>query len=118
MGTRMTKKTLLAGSIATALFSASVLAGPPSDPDNAILVMFKPGVSKQERQNIIHNQGASLRQLDEHGRDLKMRYVADGRIVKVLLPKGADKDTLIKRLSVNPAVAVAEPDYPLHALAT
>ncbi|HEY9041980.1 MAG TPA: S8 family serine peptidase [Rheinheimera sp.] len=80
--------------------------------------MFKPGVSKQERQNIIHNQGASLRQLDEHGRDLKMRYVADGRIVKVLLPKGADKDTLIKRLSVNPAVAVAEPDYPLHALAT
>ena len=114
----MTKKTLLAGSIATALFSASVLAGPPSDPDNAILVMFKPGVSKQERQNIIHNQGASLRQLDEHGRDLKMRYVADGRIVKVLLPKGADKDTLIKRLSVNPAVAVAEPDYPLHALAT
>ena len=77
----MTKKTLLAGSIATALFSASVLAGPPSDPDNAILVMFKPGVSKQERQNIIHNQGASLRQLDEHGRDLKMRYVADGRIV-------------------------------------
>ena len=114
----MTKKTLLAGSIATALFSASVLAGPPSDPDNAILVMFKPGVSKQERQNIIHNQGASLRQLDEQGRDLKMRYVADGRIVKVLLPKGADKDTLIKRLSVNPAVAVAEPDYPLHALAT
>ena len=114
----MTKKTLLAGSIATALFSASVLAGPPSDPDNAILVMFKPGVSKQERQNIIHNQGASLRQLDEHGRDLKMRYVADGRIVKVLLPKGADKDTLIKRLSVNPAVDVAEPDYPLHALAT
>ena len=114
----MTKKTLLAGSIATALFSASVLAGPPSDPDNAILVMFKPGVSKQERQNIIHNQGASLRQLDEHGRDLKMRYVADGRIVKVLLPKGADKDTLIKRLSANPAVDVAEPDYPLHALAT
>ena len=35
-----------------------------------------------------------------------------------LLPKGADKDTLIKRLSVNPAVDVAEPDYPLHALAT
>ena len=114
----MTKKTLLAGAIATALFSATVLASSPSAPDNAILVMFKPGVSKQERQNIIHNQGASLRQLDEHGRDLKMRYVADGRIVKVLLPKGADKDTLIKRLSVNPAVAVAEPDYPLHALAT
>ncbi|MCB5212165.1 S8 family serine peptidase [Rheinheimera aquimaris] len=47
-----------------------------------------------------------------------MRYVADGRIVKVLVPKGTDKDTLIKRLSVHPAVAVAEPDYPLHALAT
>ncbi|GAA0541654.1 S8 family serine peptidase [Rheinheimera aquimaris] len=80
--------------------------------------MFKPGVSKQERQNLIHKQGASLRQLDEQGRDMKMRYVADGRIVKVLVPKGTDKDTLIKRLSVHPAVAVAEPDYPLHALAT
>ena len=114
----MTKKTLLAGAIATALFSATVLASPPSAPDNAILVMFKPGVSKQERQNIIHNHGASLRQLDDQGRDLKMRYVADGRIVKVLVPKGTDKDTLIKRLSVHPAVAVAEPDYPLHALAT
>ena len=114
----MTKKSLLAGAIATALFSATVLASPPSDPDNAILVMFKPGVSKQERQNLIHKQGASLRQLDEQGRDMKMRYVADGRIVKVLVPKGTDKDTLIKRLSVHPAVAVAEPDYPLHALAT
>lgn len=114
----MTKKSLLAGAIATALFSATALASPPSDPDNAILVMFKPGVSKQERQNLIHKQGASLRQLDEQGRDMKMRYVADGRIVKVLVPKGTDKDTLIKRLSVHPAVAVAEPDYPLHALAT
>lgn len=114
----MTKKSLLAGAIATALFSATALASPPSDPDNAILVMFKPGVSKQERQNLIHTQGASLRQLDEQGRDMKMRYVADGRIVKVLVPKGTDKDTLIKRLSVHPAVAVAEPDYPLHALAT
>ena len=82
----MTKKSLLAGAIATALFSATVLASPPSDPDNAILVMFKPGVSKQERQNLIHTQGASLRQLDEQGRDMKMRYVADGRIVKVLVP--------------------------------
>ncbi|WP_273021404.1 S8 family serine peptidase [Rheinheimera sp.] len=114
----MTKKSLLAGAIATALFSATALASPPSDPDNAILVMFKPGVSKQERQNLIQKQGASLRQLDEQGRDMKMRYVADGRIVKVLVPKGTDKDTLIKRLSVHPAVAVAEPDYPLHALAT
>ncbi|WP_397471302.1 S8 family serine peptidase [Rheinheimera sp.] len=114
----MTKKSLLAGAIATTLFSATALASPPSDPDNAILVMFKPGVSKQERQNLIHTQGASLRQLDEQGRDMKMRYVADGRIVKVLVPKGTDKDTLIKRLSVHPAVAVAEPDYPLHALAT
>lgn len=114
----MTKKTILAGAIATALFSATALAGAPSDPQNAILVMFKPGVSKQERQQVIQKQGASLRQLDEQGRDLKMRYVADGRIVKVLVPKGTDRDTLIKRLSVNPAVAVAEPDYPLHALAT
>lgn len=114
----MTRKTLLAGAIASALLSGAVLAKTPSDSENSILVMFKPGVTKQERENVISKQGASLRQLDAQGRDLKMQYVADGRIAKVIVPKGVDRDTLIKQLTVNPAVAVAEPNYPLKALAT
>ncbi|MDP5191932.1 S8 family peptidase, partial [Rheinheimera baltica] len=112
----MTQKKTLTLAIAAALLSGSALAG-TSAPDDSILVMFKHGVSKQERQALIKQNGASLRQLDAQGRDVKMRYIADGRIVKVSVPKGADRSRLIKTLAAHPAVEVAEPDYPLHALA-
>ncbi|MGP9800947.1 S8 family serine peptidase [Rheinheimera sp. NSM] len=114
----MTHKTLIALAVATALVSAGAMANSSTGTEDSILVMFKPGVSKQERQQLITQQGASLRQLDAQGRDMKMRYVADGRIVKVNVPKGVDRDHLIKKLAANPAVEVAEPDYPVKALAT
>ncbi|MDP2713370.1 S8 family serine peptidase [Rheinheimera sp.] len=114
----MTHKTLIALAVATALVSAGAVANTSTGTEDSILVMFKPGVSKQERQQLITQQGASLRQLDAQGRDMKMRYVADGRIVKVKVPKGVDRDHLIKKLAANPAVEVAEPDYPVKALAT
>lgn len=114
----MTHKTLIALAVATALVSAGAVANTNKGTEDSILVMFKPGVSKQERQQLITQQGASLRQLDAQGRDMKMRYVADGRIVKVNVPKGVDRDHLIKKLAANPAVEVAEPDYPVKALAT
>ncbi|MGI5310557.1 S8 family serine peptidase [Rheinheimera sp. WS51] len=112
----MKRKNLLAIAITAALISGSSLAKASSE--DSILVMFKPGVSKQQRVNLINNQGLSLRQLDAQGRDMKMRYVADGRIVKVMIPKGVNRDELIKKLSLNPSVEVAEPNYPLHALVT
>ena len=112
----MTQKKTLTLAIAAALLSGSALAGTTAT-DDSILVMFKHGVSKQERQALIKQNGASLRQLDAQGRDVKMRYIADGRIVKVSVPKGADRSRLIKTLAAHPAVEVAEPDYPLHALA-
>ncbi|NRQ42559.1 S8 family serine peptidase [Rheinheimera sp. YQF-2] len=114
----MTHKTLIALAVTTALVSASAAANSVAGAEDSILVMFKPGVSKQERQQLITQQGASLRQLDAQGRDMKMRYVADGRIVKVNVPKGVNRDHLIKKLAANPAVEVAEPDYPVKALAT
>uniref|UniRef100_UPI0040476689 S8 family serine peptidase n=1 Tax=Rheinheimera sp. TaxID=1869214 RepID=UPI0040476689 len=114
----MKQKNIVAIAVATALMSGSALANINSGAEDAVLIMFKPGVSKQERVNLIKQNGASLRQLDAQGRDMKMRYVADGRIVKVKVPKGVDRDHLIKKLSANPAVAVAEPDFPLKALAT
>ena len=113
----MDQKNVLAVAISAALLSGSAFASTPAASDDAILVMFKPGVSKQEREKLITRNGASLRQLDAQGRDIKMRYVADGRIVKVNLPKGVSRDHLIKKLAANPAVEVAEPDYRLHALA-
>jgi subtilisin family serine protease/subtilisin-like proprotein convertase family protein len=114
----MTHKTLIALAVTTALVSASAAANSVAGAEDSILVMFKPGVSKQERQQLITQQGASLRQLDAQGRDMKMRYVADGRIVKVNVPKGVNRDHLIKKLAANPAVEVAEPDYPVKTLAT
>jgi len=112
----MKQKKLLALAIAAALLSGTALAKVEPASDDAILVMFKPGVSKQERESVIQRNGASLRQLDAQGRDMKMRYVADGRIVKVHVPKGVNRDHLIKKLASNPAIEVAEPDYRLHAL--
>ena len=115
----MNKKKILTVAIAAALLSTPALtSAATTDDKSAILVMFKPGVSKQERETLIKQNGASLRQLDAQGRDMKMRYVADGRIVKVQVPKGVDRDRLIKKLAANPAVEVAEPDFPLKALAT
>src|SRR5690606_2214781 len=114
----MTNKKMITLAVAAALLSANALADTTvNSAENAVLVMFKHGVSKQERETVIQQHGASLRQLDAQGRDMKMRYVADGRIVKVQVPKGVDRDHLIKKLASNPAIEVAEPDYPLHALA-
>ncbi|MEH8017832.1 S8 family serine peptidase [Rheinheimera muenzenbergensis] len=113
----MMRKNLIALAIAASLASVSAVAAAVPGED-AILVMFKPGVGKQERIDAVKGSGASLRQLDDNGRDMKLRYVADGRIVKVTLPKGADRDKLIKKLTLHPAIEIAEPDFPLKALAT
>uniref|UniRef100_A0A486XV01 Serine protease, subtilase family n=1 Tax=Rheinheimera sp. BAL341 TaxID=1708203 RepID=A0A486XV01_9GAMM len=114
----MTKKKILTIAITAALFSSTLSAeNSVNSTNNDLLVMFKPGVSKQQREEVIKQHGASLRQLDEQGRDPKMRYVADGRIVKVSAPKSISRAKLIKKLALHPAIEVAEPDFPLKALA-
>ena len=111
----MNKKNLVYIAISTALLAASANAMETSE--NSILVMFKPGVAKQQRLDVVQNAGGVLRQLDADGRDLKMRYVAGGRIVKVQLPQGVDRARMIKKLSANPAIEIAEPDFKQSALA-
>lgn len=111
----MNKKNLVYIAISSALMASAVHATESSD--NSILVLFKPGVAKQQRLDAVQNAGGILRQLDANGRDLKMRYVADGRIVKVQLPQGADRDRMIKKLAANPAIEIAEPDFKQTALA-
>lgn len=111
----MNKKNLVYIAISSALMASAVHATESSD--NSILVLFKPGVAKQQRLDVVQNAGGILRQLDADGRDLKMRYVADGRIVKVQLPQGADRDRMIKKLSANPAIEIAEPDFKQTTLA-
>ena len=114
----MSKQKILVLAVAAALSSGSALAAnKAAQADDSILVMFKPGVSKEERLSIVKRSGASLRQLDTQGRDLKMRHIADGRIAKVMVPKGLNHDFLIKQLATHPAVEVAEPNYLVKALA-
>ncbi|WP_213997513.1 S8 family serine peptidase [Arsukibacterium sp.] len=113
----MSKQKILALAIAAALSSGSAFAAnKAAEADDSILVMFKPGVSKQERVAVVKRSGASLRQLDSQGRDIKMRHIADGRIAKINVPKGVSRDFLIKQLAANPAIEVAEPNYLVKAL--
>ncbi|MBZ9611005.1 S8 family serine peptidase [Rheinheimera maricola] len=114
----MSKKKILTIAVAAALLTGGAAAqNVTTVSNNDVLVMFKPGVSKQQREAAIKQHGASLRQLDAQGRDVKMRYVADGRIIKVTTPKNTSRDALIKKLASHPAIEVAEPDFPLRALA-
>ncbi len=114
----MSKQKILALAIAAALSSGSAFANTPSAAaDDSILVMFKHGVSKQDRVSAVKRSGASMRQLDDQGRDLKMRHIADGRIAKIMVPKGINRDFLIKQLTMSPAVEIAEPNYLVKALA-
>lgn len=113
----MSKKTLIAFAVASALCAGSASASQIAmAADDSILIMFKPGVAKQERQTLIKQTGASLRQLDAEGRDLRMRHVAQGRIHKVKIPKGVNRDFILKQLSRHPAIEVAEPNYLVTSL--
>lgn len=108
----MIKKSLIALAVGTALISGSAFATSHAPAaDDSILVMFKPGVTKQQRETLVRRTGASLRQLDAQGRDIAFQNVAEGRIVKVRIPKGVNKDFVMKQLARNPAVEVAEPNY-------
>lgn len=108
----MIKKSLIALAVGTALISGTAFAKDQAPAaDDSIMVMFKPGVTKQQRETLVRSTGASLRQLDAQGRDIAFKHVADGRIAKIRVPKGVNKDFLIKQLARNPAIEVAEPNF-------
>lgn len=104
------KKLVVGISMALAASSAVAATDKKAD-DDSLLVMFKQAVTKEQRQDLIKNAGGSLRALDDRGRDLAMRNIADGRIAKVRVRNAAQRDALIKRLSQHPLVEVAEPNY-------
>ncbi|MCA1767734.1 MAG: S8 family serine peptidase [Idiomarina sp.] len=104
------KKLVVGISMALVAGSAVATTDKKAD-DDSLLVMFKHAVTKEQRQDLIKNAGGSLRALDDRGRDLAMRNIADGRIAKVKVRNAAQRDALIKRLSQHPLVEVAEPNY-------
>ncbi|MCL4409568.1 MAG: S8 family serine peptidase [Firmicutes bacterium] len=115
----MTKlKTLVAG-ISLALFAGSAIAAnSPSADDESLLVVFKPAVSKQEREALVRSVGGLLHATDEAGRDLRMRHVAEGRINTIRVANAAQRDRVLKRLSQHPLIEVAEPNYRLTTQVT
>ena len=108
----MANKNKLVVGISLALFAGSAMAAnQPAADEQSLVVMFKPSVSKVERETVVRSVGGILRETDAEGRDLRMRYVADGRINKITVANAAQRDRVIKQLTRHPLVEVAEPNY-------
>lgn len=60
---------------------------PPNAATDSILVMFKTGIDRQQR----------LLSIQRAGRDLRFKHIAGGRLAKVMVPQGVDRDTLLKK---------------------
>lgn len=116
----MNNKSILALAVCAA-FSAPnfATAKPTTEPlaaTDSIIVVFKQGVGKSERQDLMKKFGVSLRFADKDGFDARSRQLLDGRIAELKIPKGVSRDGLIKQLSRHAAIEVAEPNYLLHAI--
>lgn len=114
----MRQKTILTLAVLTALTSGSALANSIQAASDSVLVVFKPGVSKQERAAVLKTHGVSLRYADADGFDSRSRYLADGRIAEITVPKGVSRDVLLKKLSQHKAISIAEPNYIIKAIST
>lgn len=104
------KKLVVGISMALIAGSAAASNDKKAD-DDSLLVVFKHAVTKEQRIDVIRNFGGSLRALDDSGRDVAMRHIADGRIAQVNVRNAQQRDALIKRLSRHPLIDAAEPNY-------
>ncbi len=116
----MTNKSILALAVCAALsapsFANAQSNNQPLAASDSIIVVFKQGVGKAERQQVMQKYGVSLRFADKDGFDARSRQLLDGRIAELSLPKGVSRDGLIKQLSRHSAIEIAEPNYLLHAI--
>lgn len=97
--------------VSMALATGTAAANGKQADDDSLLVVFKASATKEQRLDLITHAGGTLRALDNRGRDMAMRNIADGRIAKVNVRNAKQRDALIKRLSNHPLVDVAEPNY-------
>lgn len=107
----MMKKTLLAAAVCMAA-SISAQAQPMIEAaSDSVLVIFKPGVTQQQRLSVLNKHGVVLRYASKDGLDSRSRHLLEGRIAELAVPKGINRDLLLKKLSADSAIAVAEPNY-------
>ena len=101
----MTNKSILALAVCAALsapsFASAQSNNQPLAASDSIIVVFKQGVGKTERQQIMKKYGVSLRYADKDGFDARSRQLLDGRIAELSIPKGVSRDGLIKQLSLS-----------------
>jgi subtilisin family serine protease/subtilisin-like proprotein convertase family protein len=114
----MNKKTILALAVCAAVSGVGAQAAQIQAASDSVLVVFKPGVSKQERAQVMKSHGVSLKFADKDGLDARSRNLLDGRIAELKVPAGVDRDLLLKKLSQHKAIQVAEPNYILRAIST
>ena len=107
----MTNLKKLVVGVSMALATGAAAANGKQADDDSLLVVFKHSATKEQRQDLISRAGGTLRALDNRGRDIAMRNIADGRIAQVNVRNAKQRDALIKRLSNHPLVDVAEPNY-------
>lgn len=107
----MMKKSLLAAAVCMAASLGAQAQPTVEAARDSVLVVFKPGLSVQQRLSVLNKHGVSVRYADKNGLDARSRYLLDGRIAELAVPKGANRDLLLKKLSADSAIAVAEPNY-------
>ena len=107
----MTNLKKLVVGVSMALATGAAAANGKQADDDSLLVVFKHSATKEQRQDLISRAGGTLRALDNRGRDIAMRNIADGRIAQVNVRNAKQRDALIKRLSNHPLDDVAEPNY-------
>jgi subtilisin family serine protease len=116
----MNNKSMLALAVCAAFsapqFATANTTTEPLAATDSIIVVFKQGVGKTERQDVMKKYGVSLRFADKDGFDARSRQLLDGRIAELKIPKGVSRDGLIKQLSRHSAIEIAEPNYLLHAI--
>ena len=76
----MTNLKKLVVGVSMALATGAAAANGKQADDDSLLVVFKHSATKEQRQDLISRAGGTLRALDNRGRGIAMRNIADGRI--------------------------------------
>ncbi|RLV60555.1 PKD domain-containing protein [Parashewanella curva] len=85
---------------------------------NSVLIKFKEGTTKKERLAVQSLINAKMADKNADGIDDKFAQLMGGNLAQLSLSGDMDVMAAIKKLSLNPAVEYAEPDYIVKAIAT
>ncbi len=85
---------------------------------DSILVVYKKDANQKQKDYARRSIRGLMDDKNSDGIDDKFARLMDGRLAKLTLGKGMDVMAAIKRISRNPAVEYAEPNYLVKAIGT